>query len=247
MPPEHPPVRQGEARREELIRAAIEVFGEAGFAGGRIDEVARRVGIRRPSVLYHFPDKQALYFASISDVVHDISDRILATEDQPGERLEAISDTWVDFVIDRPNAARLLLRQMIDAAPLPQLSSDLDRNTDLPVGKLFASIQAAIDEQTAPDSVKTLDASEFSLILSSTSLVWVAGRSAVKGALGFDTLAPQSIQRHRRTLRSLVRQLLIASHDAAIAPVSEPESPTDPMRRTIAETDEIIPSSKRST
>jgi TetR/AcrR family transcriptional regulator len=241
MPPDHPPVRQGEERRVELIRAAIEVFGEAGYAGGRIDEVARRVGIRRPSVLYHFPDKQALYLASISDVVQDISDRVLATENQPGERLEAISDAWVDFVIERPNAARLLLRQMIDATPLPIT------DTSLPVGRLFASIQAAIDEQAAYDSGKSLDASEFSLILSSTSLVWVAGRNAVKGALGFDTLAPQSMQRHRRTLHSLVRQLLDASHDAAIAPVPEPGSPANPTRNTISETRETVPSSKRST
>lgn len=39
---------RGDERRDEVLRVAIDVFGEAGFAGGRIDEVARRVGIRRP-------------------------------------------------------------------------------------------------------------------------------------------------------------------------------------------------------
>ncbi len=208
MPSDVFPPRQGEERRAELVRIAIDVFGESGYAGGRIDEIARRAGIRRPSVLYHFPDKAALYAASIARVVGDIRDRVVATEKSAGERLEAIADVWIDFVIDRPNAARLLLRQLIDAEQVPTTDSSAA------VLELLGSIQHALDERTGTSPPKTIDASEFSLILSSTSLVWVAGRGAVEGALGLDTLAPQSIQRHRRTLHALVRQLLAASAEA---------------------------------
>lgn len=209
MPPAPTSIRTGAVRAREILSVAIDVFGEAGYAGARIDEVAQRVGIRRPSVLYHYPDKQSLYAAAISEVVTDIVDRVLATENQPGERLEMIADAWVDFVIERPNAARLLLRQMIDADPIPI------RSTEVPVRDLLRSIQSAIDEQISPKSGKSLDATEFALILSSTSLVWVASRSAVEGALGLDTLSPESIQRHRRTLHALTRQLIAATSDAA--------------------------------
>ena len=205
---------QGAARRKEILHLAIDVFGEAGYAGARIDEVARRVGIRRPSILYHFPDKQSLYSAAVSEVVTDIVNRVLATEKLPGDRLEAISDAWVDFVIDRPNAARVLLRQMIDADPVSIQS------TQAPVRALLASIQSAIGERLELGSKKTVDATEFILILSSTSLVWVASRSAIEGALGLDTLSPQSIQRHRRTLHALTRQLLAAADEAATAPTA---------------------------
>lgn len=44
-------VTSGESRRAELLREAIDVFGDQGFAGARIDEIARRVGIRRPSAV----------------------------------------------------------------------------------------------------------------------------------------------------------------------------------------------------
>jgi len=199
----------GTERRQEILRVAIDVFGEAGYAGARIDEVARRVGIRRPSILYHFPDKQSLYSAAVGDVVRDIVDQVLATQDQPGERLEAIADAWIDFVIARPNAARVLLRQMIDANPISI------RSTEAPLRALLTSIQSAIDERMDDETKKTVDASEFVLILSSTSLVWVASRSAIEGALGLDTLSPRSIQRHRRTLHRLIRQLLTAADDTA--------------------------------
>ena len=220
MPSEAPSTHHGEDRAQEILRLAIDVFGEAGYAGARIDEVARRVGIRRPSILYHFPDKKSLYSAAISDVVSDIVDRVLAAENHPTERLEAIADAWVDFVIARPNAARVLLRQMIDADPIPI------RSTEAPVRDLLRSIQAAIDERVISKDNKTIDATEFALILSSTSLVWVASRSAVKGALGLDTLSPQSVQKHRRTLHALTRQLIAATNEAADSSAEHDSQPT---------------------
>ena len=218
---------RGEERRQEILGVAVDVFGESGYAGARIDEVARRVGIRRPSVLYHFPDKQSLYLAAIADVVGDIVDRVLATELASGERLEAIADAWVDFVIARPNAARILLRQMIDGGPaaVPRIEAR--------VRELLGSIQSALDERLAPSSGKGMDSAEFALILSSASLVWVASRSAVEGALGLDTLSPQAVQRHRRTLRVLTRQLLAAADEAAepVAVARHPRTRTPSRKR----------------
>ena len=197
----------GEARRNEIIRRAIDVFGEFGFAGGRIDDVADRVGIRRPSILYHYPDKAALYAAAIADVVSEIEHRITVAQTDRRERLESIADAWVDFVIERPTAARLLLRQMIDANPAPIPSAQA------PTQRLIEAIASAIEEQAGPVAAKLLDATEFSLVLASTSLVWVASRSAVEGALGIDTLSPGAVGRHRKMLHSLIRQLIAASQD----------------------------------
>ena len=225
-------VTTGESRRAELLRVAIDVFGDQGFAGARIDEIARRVGIRRPSVLYHFPDKATLYYAAITAVVDEVTDLVSGAVSEPGEQLEAIADTWIDFVIERPLAARLLLRQMIDAGPL--------RAAQTPTGpslqRLLSTIQQAIDERSSKDQLgdsKGIDASEFALILSSASLVWVAGQSAVEDALGLNTLSPDAIQRHRRTLRALVNQLVAASEsppEATPAEMPTPNSipPVDP-------------------
>lgn len=203
--------RQGESRRREIVSVAIDVFGEFGFAGARVDEVARRVGIRRPSILYHFPDKQHLYQAAIAQVVGEIAEQIRKTGNVPGEGLEAIADAWIDFIIQRPNAARLLLRQMIDSNPI-EVESTLPA-----IQEIFEAIAAALEEQDRPAGATPIDVGEFSLVLASTSLVWVASRDAVEGALGIDTLAPQAIARHRRMLHSLMRQ----QWNAAIAAASE--------------------------
>ncbi|MFK7897379.1 MAG: TetR/AcrR family transcriptional regulator [Myxococcota bacterium] len=222
-----PSARQGQDRRDEILDVAVDIFGSSGFAGARVDDVARRVGIRRPSVLYHFADKQTLYAAALEAVVGEIASRIIATEHQgrpeyaTGLRLEAIADVWVEFVLARPNAARMLLRELVDG------SAGRDSKAVSSVRLMLESIQRALDERVAAESSassatrKSLGAAEFSLILSSTSLVWVAGQTAVKGALGLDTLAPQAIARHRRTLHSMIRQLLVAAEETEAPPQAE--------------------------
>ncbi|MCL1841467.1 MAG: TetR/AcrR family transcriptional regulator [Propionibacteriaceae bacterium] len=45
------------AKHEEILRAAMEVFGTLGFRGGTLDDVATRVGMTHAGVLHHFGSK----------------------------------------------------------------------------------------------------------------------------------------------------------------------------------------------
>ena len=46
------------ARRQEIVDAAVEVFGTVGYNKGSIREVAERVGISQAGLLHHFPSKE---------------------------------------------------------------------------------------------------------------------------------------------------------------------------------------------
>jgi TetR/AcrR family transcriptional regulator len=113
------PVRRrsnGLRTRAEIIAAAERRFAERGFQDTRLGDVAADVGIRRPSLSYHFADKHELYTAVLQEVFADWSEAL------PGggrvvERLEAAMASWVDFVAERPSAARLLLRELANAQP----------------------------------------------------------------------------------------------------------------------------------
>ncbi|MBB4684290.1 TetR/AcrR family transcriptional regulator [Amycolatopsis jiangsuensis] len=54
---------KGRIRREDLISAAAVVYGEAGYHGGSLREIAKRAGISHAGLLYHFPTKEALLAA----------------------------------------------------------------------------------------------------------------------------------------------------------------------------------------
>ncbi|MFJ4231362.1 TetR/AcrR family transcriptional regulator [Cellulosimicrobium cellulans] len=51
---------KGRAKREEILQAAIVLFGEVGFHAASLRELASRVGMSHPGLLHHFPTKVAL-------------------------------------------------------------------------------------------------------------------------------------------------------------------------------------------
>jgi AcrR family transcriptional regulator len=52
-------------RRETILRAAAEVFGEAGYRAARVSDIAARVGVTEPVVFQNFGSKPALFAATV--------------------------------------------------------------------------------------------------------------------------------------------------------------------------------------
>jgi AcrR family transcriptional regulator len=53
--------RRPEARREEILDAALEVFGEQGFARARLEDVAQRAGVSKGTLYLYFDSKEKLF------------------------------------------------------------------------------------------------------------------------------------------------------------------------------------------
>jgi hypothetical protein len=56
-------------RRDQLVDCAIDAIAELGFARASVAEVARRPGVSKGVVTYHFPAKDDLIGAVIADVL----------------------------------------------------------------------------------------------------------------------------------------------------------------------------------
>ena len=105
------------ATTERLLAAAEEEFAEKGFEGARLSDIAERVGIRRPSLLYHFASKQALYEAVVRTALLRLGEALMFEmegRDPFVERLSRAVERFVSFVDGRPTLAKLLIREMLD-------------------------------------------------------------------------------------------------------------------------------------
>jgi AcrR family transcriptional regulator len=58
--------RRPEARPEEILCAALEVFGELGFTRTRLEDVARRAGVSKGTLYLYFDNKEALFRAMVT-------------------------------------------------------------------------------------------------------------------------------------------------------------------------------------
>lgn len=52
---------QSAARREAILKAALEEFSAGGFAATRLDDVARRAGVAKGTIYLYFADKETLF------------------------------------------------------------------------------------------------------------------------------------------------------------------------------------------
>jgi TetR/AcrR family transcriptional regulator len=78
---------------ERTLRAALDAFGTRGYGATSLDDLARELGIRKQTILYWYPSKDALLDAAIDRVAAEVTVRLERAVAGAGDgfaRVEAI-------------------------------------------------------------------------------------------------------------------------------------------------------------
>src|SRR5262245_14263996 len=105
------------ATPERLIEAATIEFAENGYAAARLEDIAARAGIRRPSLLYHFDTKEALYTAVVQRIFTQLAQALFGALSQRGslgDRLARSAQRASQYFRDNPAVTRLIVRELLD-------------------------------------------------------------------------------------------------------------------------------------
>jgi AcrR family transcriptional regulator len=103
--------------RERILEHATRLFAKRGFEGASLKDIAEAVGIRKPSLLYHYPSKDELrgaVLAHLLDRWNDLLPRLLVAATSPEGQFDAVIGETVRFLTEDPDRARLLLREVLD-------------------------------------------------------------------------------------------------------------------------------------
>jgi TetR/AcrR family transcriptional regulator len=103
--------------RGQILDAATELFAARGFDGTPLDDIASRVGIRKPSLLYHFRSKEELRQQVLGTILGHWNDTLpqlfrAATSGQG--QFDGLLEALTGFFAADPNRARLLMREILD-------------------------------------------------------------------------------------------------------------------------------------
>lgn len=70
--------RDGAQTAERILHEAHRLFMERGFAGVSMNDVVAQIGITKPTLYYHYADKEALYAAVIARALTQMGDELAA-------------------------------------------------------------------------------------------------------------------------------------------------------------------------
>lgn len=97
-------------RRAAIEAAAARLFGEFGYDGVTLEQVAEAVGVTKPIVYRHFDSKKDLYLAILIRHRDDLP-RFVAGEVSGGvAEVRAILSTWLTYAHANPHGWRMLFR-----------------------------------------------------------------------------------------------------------------------------------------
>ncbi len=86
-------VARAESTADRILVAAMAEFGTRGFEATSLDDLARRLGIRKQTILYWFPSKDALLTAVVDRCADEVTTRLVRGLADAGEgfsRVEAM-------------------------------------------------------------------------------------------------------------------------------------------------------------
>jgi len=149
---------------DEILRIAVDVMREEGAAALSLSEVARRIGVRPPSLYKYFPSRAAVYDALFRRGAEQVLDRFrtAAAAAEPGvEALAAGVEAFGRWGAENGALAQLLFWRPVPGfvpsaeayGPAVDLVSDIEKQLASAVERGQLRAEAATDEGQAVLSV----------------------------------------------------------------------------------------------
>jgi AcrR family transcriptional regulator len=92
--------RLPEERPQQILHAALDVFGEHGLAGARLEDIAKRAGVSKGTIYLYFPNKEALFREMVRSTIVEaiVTGESIPNTGSARDQLLAFMEHYWEFV-----------------------------------------------------------------------------------------------------------------------------------------------------
>ena len=142
-----------------MLDAAEEIFGERGYAGTSMDEIAARVGVSKPLVYQYYGSKDGLFVACLSRLrarlLESVSSVVFEAPDAE-QALYAGLTEWFRFLDEHPRAWSVMVDEgMLTAGPAAEAADQVRADF---VGLIASMVRLNLpaDRETSDDEIQVI-------------------------------------------------------------------------------------------
>ncbi len=191
--------------RDLIIDEAIACFAERGYDGTSLNDIAAGVGIRRPSLLHHFPSKEVLYGSVFEQILSDWLERVGQAVEMDGtgwEKVELVLRAGFALFEDNPDYVRMMRREALDGGV--RLGIDLASV----LKPLFRAAAEYLDRMMDEGVLKRHDSRHLLITGYGAILTYFSDAPFITDLLEHEALTEANISEHREAVIDLFRSAL---------------------------------------